>query len=300
MASAFPLPSKLLSTKPYEVANDVSAHTTSHIEICHATVHLSKPSLPKRRMENDIPQAVRNCHTCKQDLPEVEFRSVKDPARLTRQCSSCRARQKERVAESRAAVAAMRNIASRLSPRRTTKRTDSQAQLTPPRRNAQALVSINSSQPPATPAVFRGLAPVLQGLPRPLLGPSTSSAAEGALPIPPTLSPPRVVLGTPIPSDTTTTAPIMLGTPVPQESFPTTASLLPQGHRRGRYTRQGIVNRRPRPQLQERQFDQIVDPPFTGDLDLPALSEEDRALVREFYTALNDDKMHSCIRCREH
>ncbi|KAJ3454665.1 hypothetical protein MRS44_013265 [Fusarium solani] len=151
----------------------------------------------------------------------------------------------------------MRNIASRLSPRRTTKRTDSQAQLTPPRRNVQALVSINSSQPPATPAVFRGLAPVLQGLPRPLLGPSTPSAAEGALPIPPTLSPPRVVLGTPIPSDTATTAPIVLGTPVPQESFPTTASLLPQGHRRGRYTRQGIVNRRPRPQLQERQFDQI-------------------------------------------
>ncbi|KAJ3454226.1 hypothetical protein MRS44_018120 [Fusarium solani] len=251
-------------------------------------------------MEDDIPQAVRNCRTCKQDLPEVEFRGVKDPTKFTGQCSSCRARQKERATESRAAVAAMRNIVSGLSPRRTAKRTDSQAHLTPPRRNAPAPVSINSSQPPATPAVFRGLAPVLQGLPRPLLDPSTSSVVEGVLPIPPTPSPPRVVLGTPIPSDTAPTAPIVLGTPVPQESFPTTASLLPQGHRRGRYTRQGIVNRRPRPQLQERQFDQIVDPPFTGDLDLPTLSEEDQALVREFYTALNDDKMHSCIRCREH
>ncbi|KAH7109321.1 hypothetical protein B0J13DRAFT_462980 [Dactylonectria estremocensis] len=48
-----------------------------------------------------------------------------------------------------------------------------------------------------------------------------------------------------------------------------------------------------------RQFDQIVDPPFTGDLNLPVLSEEAQALVREFYTALTDDKMHSCIRCQE-
>ncbi|KAH7120188.1 hypothetical protein B0J13DRAFT_457544, partial [Dactylonectria estremocensis] len=39
---------------------------------------------------------------------------------------------------------------------------------------------------------------------------------------------------------------------------------------------------------------------FTADLNLPALSEEDRSLVREFYTAPNDDKMHSCIRFREH
>src|SRR4029450_2330307 len=96
--------------------------------------------------------------------------------------------------------------------------------LTPPRRNAPAPVSINSSQPPATPAVFRGLAPVLQGLPRPLLDPSNSSVVEGVLPIPPPPSPPRVVLGTPIPSDPAPTAPIVLGTPVPQESFPTTRS----------------------------------------------------------------------------
>ncbi|KAM4062077.1 hypothetical protein HRG_013537 [Hirsutella rhossiliensis] len=33
------------------------------------------------------------------------------------------------------------------------------------------------------------------------------------------------------------------------------------------------------------------------DLNLPVLSEEDQELMREFYTALNDDKMHSCIRC---
>ncbi|KAH6982410.1 hypothetical protein EDB80DRAFT_592980, partial [Ilyonectria destructans] len=245
-----------------------------------------------------IPQAVRNCRTCKQDLPEVEFRSVKDPTKFTGQCSSCRARQKERVTESRAAVAAMRNIASRLSPRRATKRTDSLAKLTPPRRTAPTPASVNGSQPPAMPALFRGLAPVLQGLPRSLLGPSTPSAVEGPPPIPPTLSLPTVVLGTPIPQTpipqgTLPTAPVVLGTPIPRESFPTTPSLLPQGHRRGRYTRQGA-------HAQERQFDQIVDPPFTADLNLPALSEEDQALVREFYTALNDDKMHSCIRCREH
>ncbi|EXK80752.1 hypothetical protein FOQG_14785 [Fusarium oxysporum f. sp. raphani 54005] len=54
------------------------------------------------------------------------------------------------------------------------------------------------------------------------------------------------------------------------------------------------------PQPEERQFDQILDPPFTGDPNLPALSEEDQTLVQEFYTALSDDKLHSCIRCREH
>ncbi|KAH8663902.1 hypothetical protein BGZ61DRAFT_562294, partial [Ilyonectria robusta] len=225
-------------------------------------------------------------------------------------CASCRARRRERVAESRAAVAAMRNITLRLSPRRATKRTDSVANLTPPRRTAPTPASVHGSQPPATPALFRGLAPALQGLPRPLLGPSTPSAVEGPSPIPATLSLPTVVLGTPIPQTpipqtpipqgTLPTAPVVLGTPIPQESFPTTPSLLPQGHRRGCYTRQGTFNPRSRPQPQERQFDQIVDPPLTADLNLPALSEEDRALVREFYTALNDDKMHSCIRCREH
>ncbi|EEU39851.1 uncharacterized protein NECHADRAFT_39403, partial [Fusarium vanettenii 77-13-4] len=39
---------------------------------------------------------------------------------------------------------------------------------------------------------------------------------------------------------------------------------------------------------------------FIGDLDLLALSEEDWALMREFYIALNDDKMYSYIRCREY
>ncbi|KAH7118213.1 hypothetical protein B0J13DRAFT_590116 [Dactylonectria estremocensis] len=199
----------------------------------------------------------------------------------------------------------MRNIALRLSPHRATKRTDSLANLTPPRRTAPTPASVHGLQPPATPALFRRLAPTLQGLPRPLLGPSTPSAVEGPSPITPTLSLPTVVLGTPIPQTpipqgTLPTAPVVLGTPISQESFPATPSLLPQGHCRGRYTRQGTFNPRPRPEPQERQFDQIVDPPFTGDLNLPALSEEDQALVREFYTALNDDKMHSCIRCREH
>ncbi|KAI8710750.1 ATP-dependent DNA helicase [Fusarium sp. LHS14.1] len=230
-------------------------------------------------MEDRIPEAVRNCHTCRQDLPEVEFRSVKDPTKFTRDCDSCRARRRERVAESRAAVAAMRNIALRQSPHRATKKTDSLANLTPPRRTPPRLASVHGSRSPATPALFRGLALALQGPPRPLLGPSTPSAVEGPSPIPPTLCLPTVVPGTPIPQTpipqgTLPTAPVVLGTPIPQESFPTTPSLLPQGHRRGRYARQSA-------HAEERR-------------------EEDRALVREFYTALNDDKMHSCIRCREH
>ncbi|KAH7119472.1 hypothetical protein B0J13DRAFT_457717, partial [Dactylonectria estremocensis] len=132
--------------------------------------------------------------------------------------------------------------------------------------------------------------------------------------IPPTLSLPTVVLGTsipqtpipqtpiprtPIPRGTLPTAPVVLGTPISQESFPTTLSLLPQGHHRGRYTRQGTFNPWSRPQPQERQFDQIVDPPLTADLNLPVFSEEDQTLVQEFYTALTNDKMHSCIRCQE-
>ncbi|KAH6983948.1 hypothetical protein EDB80DRAFT_756798 [Ilyonectria destructans] len=187
-------------------------------------------------MEDNIPQAVRNCCTCQQDLSEVEFQSVKNPMKFTGECASCRVRRRKRKAGSRAAVAAMRNIALRLSPRRATKRTDSLANLTPPRRTA------------LTPA---------SGLPRPLLGLSTLSAVVGPFSITSTLSLPIVVLGTPIPQ-----------TPIPQGTFPT-ASV----------------------------FDQIVDPPFTGDLNLPALSEEDQAFVREFYTALTDDKMYSCICC---
>ncbi|KAM4055604.1 PIF1-like helicase [Hirsutella rhossiliensis] len=258
-------------------------------------------------MEDDIPQAVRNCHTCKQDLPEVEFRSVKDPTKFTRDCASCRARRKERVTESRAAVAAMRNFALRLSPRRATKRTDSLANLTPSRRTAPTPACVQALRPPATSTLCRALAPALQGLPRPLPRPSTSSAVEGPSPTPPTFGLPTVVLGTPIPQTpipqgTLQSASVVQGTPIPQESLPplrTPPSLLPQSHRRGRYTRRVNINPRPRPQPEERQFDQIVDPPFTGDLDLPALSEGDQALVREFYTALNDDKMHSCIRCQE-
>ncbi|KAJ3455383.1 hypothetical protein MRS44_013983 [Fusarium solani] len=243
-------------------------------------------------MEDEIPQAVRNCRACKQDLPEVEFRSVKDPTKFTGECASCRARQKQRATESRAAIAAMRNTALRLSSRTVTKRSDSLANLTPPRRTAPKLASINSLPPPATPALLRSLAPTLSELPRSLLGPFTPGAVEGPSPVSPTLSLPAVVLGTPISQSTLPTPPVVLGTPLPQESLPTTPSLLPQGHRRGRYARQGT-------QPQERQFNQIVDPPFTGDLNLPALSEEDQALVREFYTALNNDKMHSCLRCQE-
>ncbi|KAH7120187.1 hypothetical protein B0J13DRAFT_166908 [Dactylonectria estremocensis] len=187
-------------------------------------------------MEDDTHQTIRNCRTCKQDLPEVEFRSVKDPTKFTGQCSSCRARQRERIAESRAAVAAMRNIASRLSPRRATKRTDSLAKLTPPRQTPPTTASESRSQPPATPALFRRLAPTLQGLPRPLLGSSTPSAVEGPSPVTPTLSLPTDVLGmpipqTPVPQGTLPTAPVMLGTPVPQESSTTIIPLLQYRHR---------------------------------------------------------------------
>ncbi|KJZ69477.1 hypothetical protein HIM_11139 [Hirsutella minnesotensis 3608] len=166
----------------------------------------------------------------------------------------------------------MLNIAFRLSPRRAMKRTGLVANLTTPRRTTPAPASVNDLQPPAAPALFCGLAPTT-----------------------PTLNLPTVVLGTPIPQDilpTAPVAPVVLGTPIPEQSLPTTPSFLPRGHRRGRYTRQGA-------QAQERQFDRIVDPPLTGDLSLPALSEEYQVLVREFHTALTEDKMHSCIRCKE-
>ncbi|EXU95371.1 PIF1-like helicase [Metarhizium robertsii] len=243
-------------------------------------------------MEDEPPQAVRNCRTCKRDLPEVEFRSVKDPTKFTGQCTSCRVRQKERVAESRAAIAGLRNIASRLSPRKATKRTDLLADLTPPRRTAPTPLPVNSQQPPSTPALFRSLAPAVQG-------PFTPGEVDNPSSFTPTLSMPTVVLGTPIPPSTLSAAPVVLGTPIPQESLPITPSLPPQNQRRGRYTRQRTFNPRPRPQPQERQFNQIVDSPFTRDLNLPALSEEDQVLVREFYSALNDDNMLSCLRCKE-
>lgn len=234
-------------------------------------------------MEDEPPQAVRNCRTCKRDLPEVEFRSVKDPTKFTGQCTSCRVRQKERVAESRAAVAGLRNIASRLSPRKATKRTDLLAGLTPPRRTAPTPLPVKSQQPPSTPALFRSLAPAVQG-------PFTPGEVDNPSSFTTTLSMPTVVLGTPIPPSTLSAAPVVLGTPIPQESLPITPSLPPQNKRRGRYTRQRTFNPRPWPQPQERQFNQIVDSPFTGDLNLPPLSEEDQVLVREFYSALNDDK----------
>ncbi|KAM4064532.1 PIF1-like helicase [Hirsutella rhossiliensis] len=198
-------------------------------------------------MEDDIPQAVRNCHTCKQDLPEVEFRSVKDPTKFTRDCAS-------------SAVAAMRNFALRLSPRRATKRTDSLANLTPPRRAAP------------TPADCLDLCRAIY-------------LKRGRGPSPPLL-------------------------PLACQQNANSSRHSPIGFccARHAYT-EGIASypsfitateSSPRPlYTSKRQFDQIVDPPFTGDLDLPALCEGDRALVREFYTALNDDKMHSCIRCQE-
>ncbi|KAH8649007.1 hypothetical protein BGZ61DRAFT_547015 [Ilyonectria robusta] len=89
--------------------------------------------------------------------------------KFTRDCASYRARQRERIAKSQAAVAAMQNIALRQSPHRATKRTDSLANLTPPGRTAPRLASVHGSRSPATPALFYGLAPALQGLPRPLL-----------------------------------------------------------------------------------------------------------------------------------
>ncbi|KAM4062490.1 PIF1-like helicase [Hirsutella rhossiliensis] len=225
------------------------------------------------QMEDDIPQAVRNCHTCKQYLPEVEFRSVKDPTKFTRDCASCKARRKERVTESRAAVAAMRNIALRLSPRRTRKRTDSLANLTPPKRTAPTPASVNGPQPHVMPALFRGQAPAL-GLPIPPLGPSTLSAVGGPSPIPPTHVLPTVVLGTPI-QDTASTAPVVQGTLYHRNRF------LPLLH----YCHSVIAAAVILVKAHSLKRDSLV-----------------RVLIRllqEFYTALNDDKMHSCIRCQE-
>ncbi|PTB48151.1 hypothetical protein M431DRAFT_35782, partial [Trichoderma harzianum CBS 226.95] len=197
--------------------------------------------------------------------------------------TSCRARQKERVAESRAAVAGLRNIALRLSPRKATKRTDSLADLTPPRRTAPASSSVKSiSLAATTPVLLRDLVPAFPELPIPRLGPFTPTVVDdpSSFALEPGL--PTVVLGTPIPRSTQSTTPVVvLSTPIP-----------PQARRRGRYARQSS-------QPQERQFDQIVDPPFTGDLNLPALSKEDQGLGQQFYTALNDDKMQSCPRCQE-
>ncbi|KID83232.1 ATP-dependent DNA helicase PIF1 [Metarhizium guizhouense ARSEF 977] len=241
-------------------------------------------------MEDDILQAVRNCRACKQDLPEVEFRSIKDPTKFTGQCMKCRESRKEGAAKSRAAVAMMRNIALRLSPRKAKKRTDSLADLTPPRRAAPAPSSVSSLPPPAAPALFRDLAPALPDPSRPELAPSNSGVVDKPFSSTPSLSLPTVVLGTPIPRSTHSTTPVVvLGTPIPEEPLPPTPSLPPQARRRGCYARQSS-------QPQERQFDQIVDPPFTGELNLPALSEEDQALVQQFYTSLNGDKMHSCLR----
>ncbi|KAH6999279.1 hypothetical protein EDB80DRAFT_583584, partial [Ilyonectria destructans] len=151
------------------------------------------------QMEDDIPQAVRNCRTCKRDLLEVEFRSVKDPTKFTGQYTSCRAHQKERVTESRAAIAAIQNIALRLLLRRAIKRTESLANLTPPRQTAPTYASVNSLQPPAMPALFCSLTPAPLGLYRPLLGLFTPGAIEGPSPITPTLSLLIVVLGMLIP-----------------------------------------------------------------------------------------------------
>ncbi|KKP00882.1 hypothetical protein THAR02_07028 [Trichoderma harzianum] len=221
-------------------------------------------------MEDEPPQAICSCRTCKRDLPEVEFRSVKDPGKFTGQCTSCRARQKERVAESRAAVAGLRNIALRLSPRKATKRTDSLADLTPLRRTAPVSSSVKSiSLAATTPVLFRDLVPAFLELPIPRLGPFTPTVVDD-----PSFAPEPGLLT------------VVLGIACPTPSLP------PQARRRGRYARQSS-------QPQERQFNQIVDPPFTGDLNLPALSEEDQVLVRQFYTALNDDKMQSCPRCQE-
>ncbi|KAM4060764.1 PIF1-like helicase [Hirsutella rhossiliensis] len=210
------------------------------------------------QMENNMPEAVRNCRTCKQDLPEVEFRSVKDPTKFTGQCASCRAHRKERATESRAAVTAMRNIASRPSLRRATKRTDSLANLTPPRRTAPTPASVTDLRPPAMPVLFRGLAPAPE-LPIPPLGPSTLS---------PTLLL-QLLLCKALLYHRNRFLPLLHYC----HRVITAAVILVKAHSLKRGCLIRVVIR--------------------------LYSKEDQALVREFYTALNDDKMHSCIRCQE-
>ncbi|KID95691.1 ATP-dependent DNA helicase PIF1, partial [Metarhizium majus ARSEF 297] len=174
-------------------------------------------------MEN-TPQAVRNCYTCKQDLPNSNFeasrtlRSIQDdPAEYRFGAITAQGREEDRLAGRPDASKADR----------------------------------------ASVFVFRDPAPALPELPRPLLGPFTPGVVDD----PPSFTPrpglPTVVLGTPILRSTHSTAPVVvLGTPIPQESLPPTPSLPPQSRRRGCYARQSS-------QPQERQFDQIVDPPFT-------------------------------------
>lgn len=158
-----------------------------------------------------------------------------------------------------------------LSPCKATKRTDSLADLTPPRRTTPRSSFTNSLQPPDTPALFRDLLPALLELPRPQLGPFTSGVVDNPSSFTPTLSLPTVVLSTPIPQSSHSTVPVVvLGTPIAEESLPPTPLLPPQGHRRGRYVRQCSQSR-------ERQFNQMVDPPFAGDLNLPALVRKIRS-----------------------
>jgi hypothetical protein len=48
-----------------------------------------------------------------------------------------------------------------------------------------------------------------------------------------------------------------------------------------------------------RNFTQVQDPPFTGDFDAKPVSAEDEKLLREFWQALEAEKMELCSRCHE-
>ncbi|KAF5139537.1 hypothetical protein E5D57_003333 [Metarhizium anisopliae] len=166
-----------------------------------------------------MPQAVRNCYTCKQDLPNSNFKASRTLRSI---------QDDERITESRAAVASLRNIALRLSQRNAAKRTDSLADLTPPRWTAPVSSSVKILQPAATSVLIRDLAPALPELPRPLLGPFTPGVIDELPSSTPRPGLPTVVLGTPIPRSTHSTAPVVvLDTPIPQESLPPTPSLPP-------------------------------------------------------------------------
>ena len=51
--------------------------------------------------------------------------------------------------------------------------------------------------------------------------------------------------------------------------------------------------------IESRDFTQVQDPPFTGDFDAKPVSAEDEKLLREFWQALEAEKMELCSRCHE-
>jgi hypothetical protein len=100
---------------------------------------------------------------------------------------------------------------------------------------------------------------------------------------------PTIQLGTPLPSPDDQQQgrlpPIQLG-PAPQ----------PCQQRQPSQPRQP---NHPANNTEIRDFDQVQDPPFTGDLDAKPISAQDEQLLHEFWQALEADKMDCCSCCHK-